>query len=51
MVGIEPASCRLAIGQLIAAMALGPPERWDMIDGRITRWGHATAFDGSLATA
>lgn len=36
--GIEPPSCRLAIGQLIAAMAFDLPERWDMIDGWIARW-------------
>ena len=38
VVAIGPPLCRLAIGQLIAAMSFEPPARWEMIDGWITRW-------------
>jgi len=41
VVAIGPPLCRLAIGQLIAALSFDPPERWEMIDGWIGCWGQS----------
>lgn len=51
VVVIGPPPCRLAIGQLVTAMAFETPERWDMIDGWITRWGRASASVEGTAPA